>query len=646
MAGKVQFSLVALFAGICGLLAAQTARRAPEQTVTVSLPAGEKPLPPGQHRATVHLSGKTVEVQVKVGGSGPASALPAQAPGGPAPPAGAAGETESKAGPPTSASSPVPPAAPETPWMLIGLAAGVPVLLIGLGAWIYFKKIVPRRTLAPYHAALELLAAAKYREALPLLTEVEGKLTGADRRDARFFAAFAMAMTDDEAGAESAAAALYREDARDPQAAYLLAWVLLRQEKHDRAEPVLESMEKNGQLGFRDAKRLLGIVKFTRANQAFREGRIDAAAELFEKVQELGDLAPHIPADLRNRHIVLGTQALFEKDVETARKQFQQLETAASSAGGSAASLRSKARLGLASTSWVEGDCAQTETQLAEAAQLLDSKGPVSLPWPDKIPEAGVSEKLKEIEKEGATPAAAEAAVLKRCLRDIHFLRGMNVLRGWERMPGKQAHAAISDQYAHALNYFACAQARDDSFADVYLVVGLLMYYLHKPGKERDRGVDLIDRARRNRMHEPEAMEILHAREAMKKKAADAAALYVEVLDQYIGDETVSLAVRTALLKRLSAYARFTSLGKRPDLRQAHATPPTVEEMRRRSEILRTRVGDLAAGSTSDAGKLRGLSDALEKESERLLEQARTIEQKESELLAAAGDTVFRDRRN
>ena len=134
MAGKVQFSLVALFAGICGLLAAQTARRAPEQTVTVSLPAGEKPLPPGQHRATVHLSGKTVEVQVKVGGSGPASALPAQAPGGPAPPAGAAGETESKAGPPTSASSPVPPAAPETPWMLIGLAAGVPVLLIGLGA--------------------------------------------------------------------------------------------------------------------------------------------------------------------------------------------------------------------------------------------------------------------------------------------------------------------------------------------------------------------------------------------------------------------------------------------------------------------------------------------------------------------------------
>lgn len=38
-----------------------------------------------------------------------------------------------------------------------------------------------------------------------------------------------------------------------------------------------------------------------------------------------------------------------------------------------------------------------------------------------------------------------------------------------------------------------CALARDRDFADVYLAVGLLMYYLHPPGEERVAGVRLLD---------------------------------------------------------------------------------------------------------------------------------------------------------
>ena len=158
-------------------------------------------------------------------------------------------------------------------------------------------------------------------------------------------------------------------------------------------------------------------------------------------------------------------------------------------------------------------------------------------------------------------------------------------------------------------------------------------------------GVELLDLARRYKMHEPEALEILHARDKIAKMNADAVTLYMEVLDNYIGDETVNVAVRAALLERLSAYARFARLEKRPDLRHARSTPPSVEEVRRRVEILRSRVSDLSSGGSPDAAQLRGLSESLEQESVKLLNQAHTIEQKESELLAAAGDNLFRDER-
>jgi len=527
------------------------------------------------------------------------------------------------------------------------MAALVPVLLIAVGALIYFKRIVPRRNLEPYHKAVTMLQAARYGDALPLLTEIEGRLSGDTRREARFFIAFASSMAGDNEEAERVATALHREDLSDLHVAYLLAWILLRGEKYDRAEPVLERMESDGKLSYRDAKRLLGIVKFARANEAFRNGRVDAAAELFEKVQQLGDFAEHIPADLRNRHIVLGTQALFEKDAETARKQFQQLETAAGAMSGAAASLlRAKATLGLALVAWAEEDSDQAETQLIAAAKLLDPEGIVSLPWPDEIPEIPASEKVKSLENKKVEQSdGVDPDVANRCLRDIHFLRGMNGLRAWACMDSKEAHACIAEQYKQALSRFACAQARDNSFADVYMVVGLMMYYLHKPGKERAQGVELLELARRNKMHEPESLEILHARDKIAKVNVDTVTRYMEMLDNYIGDETVTEAVRAALLEHLAAYARYASLEKRPDLRHARPSPPTVDELRSRSELLRKHVGNLSAGSNTDTERLSGLSVSLEQESNLLLEQAKTIEKKESELLAAAGDALFRDER-
>ncbi len=73
--------------------------------------------------------------------------------------------------------------------MLIVAAALIPVVLIAIVTGIYLKFIRPRQQKKPYLEALESVRAGRYDDALQTLNEVEGKLTGKERRDARFFIA-------------------------------------------------------------------------------------------------------------------------------------------------------------------------------------------------------------------------------------------------------------------------------------------------------------------------------------------------------------------------------------------------------------------------------------------------------------------------
>lgn len=611
-----------------------------EQPAVVSLPAGAERLPAGRHPASISIGGKRLAADVVVDAAAPAGA-PQAAATEPAPGAAAAEHAES--------ASTAAPAAGLPSWVLIAIAAAAPLLLAAAAAWVYFRRIQPKKHMAPYRQALELLAASRYDQALPLLTEVEGRLPPALRRDARFLVAFASIQTGAADEAEHILTGLNREEPGDERSAYMLAWLRVREKKYEAAEPLLERLESAGRLDFQETKRLLGIVKYARANAAFREGRVDAAADLFEKVQQLGDFAAHVPTDLRNRHVVLGVRALFEKNVSAARAEFASLEAAA--AGLPAEDrprLLAKAKLGQALAGWVENDpesAPALDAALEEAARAFDPDAPVALPWPEQIPERTTSEKLREQDAAKEAPAAAKEA--RRGLRDIHFLRGMSVLRQWARMDGKAARDAAGEKYEAVRSRMACVLAQDGDFADVFLVVGLLMYYLHPPGAERVAGVRLLARARDLKMHEPYASEILHNRDKIEAASKDAAAKYMPVLDKYLNDETVRREVRAALLDRLSRKARFAALDKRPDLRLARSMPPTVEEIRNRSQILALRIGEILAGraASQEAARIRELCAGLARENEALTSQAQAIEERESELLVATGFEIFSDER-
>jgi len=95
------------------------------------------------------------------------------------------------------------------------------------------------------------------------------------------------------------------------------------------------------------------------------------------------------------------------------------------------------------------------------------------------------------------------------------------------------------------------------------------------------------------------------------------------------------------LLNRLSTHRSLMNRYKPPDLARARTVPPSVQELKARSDTLRERIGQL--GRTSSGAELRRLSSDLERRSEELAQQASAFERAESDLLALTGEELFKD---
>ena len=299
MARKIQLAFVLiLLLAIPFVAIAQAPPCSPEDGIAITLDSGAV-LPPGSYRIVVELDGEQVAAVVNVScvseaptGADNNVAIELTAP---------AGDT---AGSPQITDNPTPAEnTTNSETLNIVLAALIPIILIAAGAAVYYKIIRPRKQIEPYHNALQRLQEEDYKSALPLLTSIESKLENEQRQEARFFIAFTNFQLKNITDAEHQLKALCRENPKNASIAYLLAYLLVHKKQYDEAESILERMEANKQLSLHHARKLLGIVKFRRGLTALQEGRLDAAGILFEKVQNLGDFAEQIPADLRNRHV-------------------------------------------------------------------------------------------------------------------------------------------------------------------------------------------------------------------------------------------------------------------------------------------------------------------------------------------------------
>jgi hypothetical protein len=285
------------------------------------------------------------------------------------------------------------------------------------------------------------------------------------------------------------------------------------------------------------------------------------------------------------------------------------------------------------------------ERYLTETCLLFHEEGPTELPWPAAEPGSakGDAESLKraleEADKNFNLPT--DQKDVRRCLRDLHLLRALAELRFWTTMDSSAAKQAIPEKLKEVLSRLACARALDERFADVYLVAGLLMFYLNEPGPERINGADILGEARKLGVRDPDALQIVNNRERIERENADAVDRYQQVLDRYLRDETVLLEVRRDLLKRLATHRSLMNRYKPPDLSRARTVPPTVKEMHDRSAVLYERIGKIQLPKTN--GGLKERSEQLRRESEALVKQSAVLENTESELLALTGEQLFSD---
>jgi hypothetical protein len=620
---------------VCSALPVMASEEQPSgQVVTATLPPGVT-LPGGDYRGTIAGPNGPVDVTFAVG----AGSTPTTQPGTTAPPATAA----QPGTPPPSQAGGAPAATPaeqSSGFSTVLLTILATAVLIGLCLVANRKILVPRRHGQALRDAVALVAAGSYAAAVPALTSIENKLTDKQRTRARFFVAFALFRMDNLDEAEHRLGALNREDPKNPDVAYLLAYLRTERRDYDGAEPVLAKVE--GTSGFTPrARKLYGVIKFRRGLEALRDGRIDAASVLFAAVETLGDFRDLIPADLRNRHVTLGAQALYDKDVIAARKHFEDLEQAALAAEpGEREQMNASAELGLALAAWIENrpdSGGRVDELLTSVARRLDPDSPTELPWPAGESAASVADRLAAM-RDGDR-AASE---LDRTLRDIHLLRGAAQLRQWAADP--KAAAKVDSRLAGVVGRFAAARERDPEFSDPYLTVGLLKYYLAAGDATREEAAAILLRAQLLGARDPEVLGILN-REARRSRASrDAVDAYLQVLDRYVEDGSVREQVRADLVRRLARYNKVRDWDSRPEIVQVRAVAPTVAEMNDRSELLRERVSQLL--SASGAGELAGARDlvrSLEAESRRLSEHARSVEQKEADLLVMVGDRLLSD---
>jgi tetratricopeptide (TPR) repeat protein len=535
---------------------------------------------------------------------------------------------------------------------MIALAGLLTVLVIAAGTLVYLRIIRPRQQTRPYRQAVALLAEQRHQEALPALTAILGKLPDHLRREARFFIAFASYKTGDNRRAEYDLTALHQEDPADFTTSYLLAHILVEAGRYAEAEPILDRLEQDGQLEVNQTRRLLGMVKLHRGQTELMAGELVAAANLFAVVRRLGDFADKIPPDLRDRHLALGTRALLDKDPAEAHSHFEQLrKTAESSPSDQREDLLAMACIGLALTAWLEALTDQhlaIESLLVEAATMLAPDEPLTRAWDLSEAEPTLADRvdsLDDIDAATSTAAGKISPEIAQVLRDIHFLRGVAVLRAWTELDGNVAHATVEEQLNAALERFGAARSQGDELSDIFLVVGLLLYYLHKPGQRRDRGLELLEKARRLGMREPDSLAILNRRERDDEADLDAVDKYLELLDRYLSDSTVRKEVREALVARLSRFSEFEQWDRQPDLTNTRSVEPTLAEVLIRAEILRSHVEEILATDSvqADIVRIRGISEAIDLYSQELRERARSIENEQVELLALTGNRLMHE---
>jgi hypothetical protein len=594
MAGRFRLSLITVLAALAGLapggaaVAAPAPSPPPVATVVVQLPAGAS-LPPGRYDVRMRGGGGEVTATGTVVTPTPAVASTP----------GAGGKA-----------------------LLIGA-----LILVVVAFLLYVLQQgfrVPLRRRREYEELVRLLDSGRTKEAVTGLTRIEAQLPRATRVRARFFIGYGLYQLGELDEAEYRLAALHREEPEDAALAYLLAYLRVQRRDFEGAEPVLAALARRDRLGLGQARRLYGIVLFQQATQAVTDGRIEVAAELFDRVEQLGDFRDRIPADLRSRHTVVGARALLDRDLPAARRQFEELAKAADNGN-----LLVSAKLGLALIAWLEdepGSGRRVVDLLDECLRVLYPKGPLRREWPGP-PSDDLAGQLAELTALGDQPTAHRE--LRQSLRDIYLLRSLASMRMWTEEEVNPAKAEVF--VAVCAQRFACVLQMDRQFADPYLIVGMLRYRLGGAHGRR-QAVAELRAAQILGVRRPELLRIVRDHENRERVRDQGYAALLRLLAEPGAAPPDPEAAR----RYESRFGRVPNRDM-PEDGVAPGSAPTVTELSERAELLTAKLENLDGALGADAAAAAELVRRLAQDTAALTERARAIEEGEAALLALIG---------
>jgi len=556
--------------------------------------------------------------------------------------------------------------------VVIASLAGV-IVVVG----VYLLVVAPRRKRRPFLKAVRIIEAdetGEFERAEELLREAIA--AGMRRRDVAD-ASFALAYVRARMGRYEEAAAtlpdLKRLGGAGPADIYLGLWIHARLEHHDEVE---RAYAAHGEelADFLDAKLIAAVSYLAKARQHWRQRRIQAARRYYESVRALGVLVEQIPEGIDEHQALLGVEALFDGDVDDARRQFEEaLETVRE---GDKPGL--SAQLGLVLCDWVDGKRgssaealgkilddmvieAATEGALMETAcahcatrftvkKRYESRRVACL-------ECRRCFIVTEVEGDGSTDATdregeAGAADARYCqlltdddllARNVLLWRMVAYMHTWLDLPrgAKLGAARLGELKEHA---DAVTRVSSD-MPDPVLLYSLIDYYFADSDERRN---EAVERLRQADVTVPEVISLLDRHEKAEAERRNVVERYFEMLEGYFGDPTVSLEARQAVRERLERFERFRGrfdeieTGKAPN-----ELDRSISGLGSRAGLIKRRITVMVKPTLTEADeaheRLERLIQRLEEDTRRLSDDAKSVEKTETQLIVRAGEHLLHD---
>ena len=501
-----------------------------------------------------------------------------------------------------------------------GMAAGA--LALAACILLYFKVLQPRkrrRVLLEALAIIERDERASFDHAEELLNEalVSG-LKSDDVDVARFALAWVRARSGDLAEASGAVAELVKSGDTSPETAYLDMWLASQREEHERVEKVYEI---HGQrLGdFLDTKLIASIAFLALARVRWSNRQIEGARHYFEAVRKLGVLAERVPSGVDDHQVMLGVLALFEKNVEQARRHFTgSVESAR--AGGQSPLL---GELGLLLCEWRDDGQADVEERLGEIVESLAAQ-------------AGDGVETADDDEEGRLTDE------RLLLRGARLWHAVALLASWQRRKKGSGLPKVSQ--GQLKSRLLGVKEVDPDMGDPYLVGGLIGYYFAPDDDKRRPFIDELEAAIERDVSLPEVVDLVQRERKLDKLAEDAVKTFLDLARRYVGDTDIPESLRAKLRERLGRHSQFGDLSDLDIERSQTDTVSVVQSVHGRAELMESRVRSIVRTRLRghpEAERLEKLLSALHEHTVALKDVAGAVDETGNELMCTTGEFLL-----